>query len=178
MRKVGDIKVDSGIITTVTDINSETGQISWDVDYTADYRKLFDDITDLMKTAKEVADVTEEPFFRDHYLDIKKRRNELRTYLRNNKAKEYARIKGLDEMSGTGGGASFSTGTGAQYATPFAFKKKKKIKESNPGSTLGKGPKAGPEGVTDNYYYKLGYKLAAKPHSTKAIDVRYLWGKK
>ena len=113
MRKVGDIKVDGGIITTVTDINSETGQISWDVDYTADYRKLFDDITDLMKTAKEVADVTEEPFFRDHYLDIKKRRNELRTYLRNNKAKEYARIKGLDEMSGTGGGASFSTGTGA-----------------------------------------------------------------
>ena len=81
-------------------------------------------------------------------------------------------------MSGTGGGASFSTGTGAQYVTPFAFKKKKKIKESNPGSTLGKGPKAGPEGVTDNYYYKLGYKLAAKPHSTKAIDVRYLWGKK
>jgi len=58
------------------------------------------------------------------------------------------------------------------------LKKKKKIKESNPGSSLGKGPKAGPEGVKDNYYYKLGYKLAAKPHSTKAIDVRYLWGKK
>ena len=179
MRKVGDVKVDGGIITTVTDINSETGQISWDVDYTADYKKLFDDITDLMRTAKEVADATEEPFFRDHYLDIKKRRNELRTYLRNNKAKEYARIKGLDEMSGTGGSASFSSGTGGQYATPFAFKKvKKKLKENNPGASLGKGPKAGPEGVKDNYYYKVGYKLAAKPHSTKAIDVRYLWGKK
>ena len=132
MRKVGDIKVDGGIITTVTDINPETGQISWDVDYTADYKKLFDDITDLMKTAKEVADATEEPFFRDHYLDIKKRRNELRTYLRNNKAKEYARIKGLDEMSGTGGSVlHFPTGTGAQYATPFAFKKvKEKIKRN------------------------------------------------
>ena len=44
-------------------------------------------------------------------------------------------------MSGTGGGgASFSVGTGAQYATPKAFKKKKDINESNPGSTLGKGP--------------------------------------
>jgi len=178
MRKVGDTKVNGGIITTVTNINPETGQISWDVDYTADYKKLFDDITDLMRTAKEVADATEEPFFRDHYLDIKKRRNELRTYLRNNKAKEYARIKGLDEMSGTGGGASFSVGTGAQYATPFAFKKKEKIKESNPGSSLGKGPKAGPEGVKDNYYYKLGWKPVAKPHSTKGVDIRYLWGEK
>ena len=51
-------------------------------------------------------------------------------------------LKGLDEMSGTGGGgASFSVGTGAQYATPKAFKKKKDINESNPGSTLGIGLK-------------------------------------
>ena len=63
-----------------------------------------------MKTAKEVADLTGETFFRDHYLDIKKRRNELRTYLRNNKAEEYSRIKGMNEMSGTGGGgASFTS---------------------------------------------------------------------
>ena len=164
MRKVGDIKVDSGIITTVTDINSETGQISWDVDYAADYKKLFNDITDLMKTAKEVADVTEEPFFRDHYLDIKKRRNELRTYLRNNKAKEYARIKGIDEDSATGGGNSFSAqaGAGAQYATPNAFSGKKKGKYSDGGVM-----------VKD-----FGYKLVPKPHSTPGVEVKYLWGKK
>ena len=129
MAKIGDTEVKGGIQTTVTNIDPETGQISWDVEYSADYQKLFKDITDLMKTAKEVADITGEAFFKDHYLDIRKRRNELRTYLRNNKAKEYARIKGLDEMSGTGGGgASFSVGTGAQYATPKAFKKKKDIK--------------------------------------------------
>ena len=164
MRKVGDVKVDGGIITTVTDINSETGQISWDVDYTADYKKLFDDITDLMKTAKEVADATEEPFFRDHYLDIKKRRNELRTYLRNNKAKEYARIKGIDEDSATGGGNSFSAqaGAGAQYATPNAFSGKKKGKYSDGGVM-----------VKD-----FGYKLVPKPHSTPGVEVKYLWGKK
>ena len=164
MRKVGDIKVDGGIITTVTDIDSETGQISWDVDYTADYKKLFDDITDLMKTAKEVADATEEPFFRDHYLDIKKRRNELRTYLRNNKAKEYARIKGIDEDSATGGGNSFSAqaGAGAQYATPNAFSGKKKGKYSDGGVM-----------VKD-----FGYKLVPKPHSTPGVEVKYLWGKK
>tara|TARA_R110000782_G_scaffold49435_2_gene107593 strand:+ start:1395 stop:1889 length:495 start_codon:yes stop_codon:yes gene_type:complete len=164
MRKVGDTEVKGGIQTTVTNINPETGQISWDVDYTADYKKLFNDITDLMKTAKEVADVTEEPFFRDHYLDIKKRRNELRTYLRNNKAKEYARIKGIDEDSATGGGNSFSAqaGAGAQYATPNAFSGKKKGKYSDGGVM-----------VKD-----FGYKLVPKPHSTPGVEVKYLWGKK
>ena len=164
MRKVGDTEVKGGIQTTVTNINPETGQISWDVDYTADYKKLFNDITDLMKTAKEIADVTEEPFFKDHYLDIKKRRNELRTYLRNNKAKEYARIKGIDEDSATGGGNSFSAqaGAGAQYATPNAFSGKKKGKYSDGGVM-----------VKD-----FGYKLVPKPHSTPGVEVKYLWGKK
>ena len=37
------------------------------------------------------------------------------------------KIKGLNkEMSTTGTGASFTPGTGAQYATPKAFKKKRK----------------------------------------------------
>ena len=36
----------------------------------------------------------------------------------------------LDEANVTGGNASFQTGTGAGYATPYAFKKKKK-KEVN-----------------------------------------------
>ena len=180
MAKIGDTEVKGGIQTTVTNIDPETGQISWDVEYSADYQKLFKDITDLMKTAKEVADITGEAFFKDHYLDIRKRRNELRTYLRNNKSEEYARIKGLDEMSGTGGGgASFSVGTGAQYATPKAFKKKKDIKESNPGSTLGLGPKATDKGVKDNYYVKgFKYKLVDPKKlakNSKAIDTKYLW---
>ena len=99
---------------------------------------------------------------------------------------EYQKIKGMFEMSGTGGGAgagSFSTGTGGQYATPFAFKKmgKQELPEASPGASLGKGPKAGSKGVTNNYYtknfkYKLvnPVKLAAQ---SKAIDTKYLWGK-
>jgi len=182
MAKIGDTEVKGGIKTTVTNIDPETGQITWDVDYTANYKKLFKDITDLMNTAKEVADATGEPFFKDHYNDIRKRRNELRTYLRNNKAEEYARIKGMNEMSGTGGGgASFNTGTGAQYATPKAFKKKN-VDESNPGSSLGLGPKASEKGVKDNYYVKgFKYKLVNPEKlqkNSKAIDTKYLWGKK
>jgi hypothetical protein len=178
MAKIGDTQVSGGIQTTVTNIDPETGQITWDVDYTADYKRLFKEITQLMNTAKEVADATGEAFFMDHYNDIRKRRNELRTYLRNNKKAEYERIKGMNEMSGAGGAASFTAGAGPQYATPFAFKKKKKVDESNPGASLGKGPKATEKGVQDNYYYKLGWKPVAPPHSTKGVEVKYLWGKK
>ena len=157
MAKIGDTQVSGGIQTTVTNIDPETGQITWDVDYTPDYKKLFKEITRLMTTAKEVADATGEPFFMDHYNDIRKSRNELRTYLRNNKKEEYERIKAMNEMSATGGSANFSshTGTGAQYATPKAFGKK-----------------------PENYYYKLGFKPVPKPHSTKGVEVKYLWGKK
>ena len=56
MAKIGDTEVKGGIQTTVTNIDPETGQISWDVEYSADYQKLFKDITDLMKTAKVTSD--------------------------------------------------------------------------------------------------------------------------
>lgn len=97
---------------------------------------------------------------------------------------KYKLVKKVEEISGTGGSASFSPGIGAQYATPFAFRKTKKqpLPKPNPGATLGLGPKAGAKGVTNNYYVK-GFKykvvdpkkLAAK---SKAIDTKYLWGTK
>jgi hypothetical protein len=90
MAKVGDTKEGGGIITTITNIDPQTGQITWDVDYTADYKRLFKEITQLLNTAKEVADATDEPFFMDYYNDIRKRRNELRTYLRN---KQNSRVR-------------------------------------------------------------------------------------
>ena len=181
MAKIGDSKQEGGIITTVTNIDSETGQITWDVDYAPDYKKLFKELTEMLATAKEVAQATNEPFFKDHYNDIRKLRNQLRTYLRNNKTAEYERIKGMNEMSGTGGGAAFNVGTGAQYATPKTFKKKN-VKEANPGSSLGLGPKATDKGVKDNYYVKgFKYKLVDPEKlakQSKAIDTKYLWGKK
>ena len=161
MAKVGDKEKSSGIVTTVTNIDPETGQITWDVDYDADYLKLFKEITEMLETAKQVAQVTNEPFFKDYYEEIRKRRNQLRTYLRNNKTKEYARIKSMNEMSTTGGTASFTPGTGAQYATPFAFNKNKKAK-----------------GTASNYYYKLGFKPVDKKKlrkQAKGIEVKQLF---
>lgn len=161
MAKVGDKKKEGGIVTTITNIDPETGQITWDVDYDADYLKLFKEITEMLETAKQVAQVTNEPFFKDYYEDIRKRRNALRTYLRNNKAEEYARIKSMNETSTTGGTASFTPGTGAQYATPLAFNKNKKAK-----------------GTASNYYYKLGFKPVDKKKlrkQAKGIEVKQLF---
>jgi len=156
MAKIGDKKTKNGIETTVTNIDPETGQITWSVEYAPDYLKLFKEVTEMLETAKDIAQATGDPFFKDHYNDVRKLRNQLRTYLRNNKAEEYERIKGLKEMSNTGGSASFTTGTGAQYATPKAF---------------GKAP---------IYYYKLGYKPVNQKSlrkKAKGIEVKDLWKK-
>tara|TARA_X000001316_G_scaffold12149_1_gene5823 strand:- start:436 stop:690 length:255 start_codon:yes stop_codon:yes gene_type:complete len=61
----------------------------------------------------------------------------------------------LDEISATGTGASFTPGVGAQYATPYAFKK-----------TRGKNR-------ATKHLEKLGYKtvkMKKRPYNTKLID--------
>lgn len=64
-------------------------------------------------------------------------------------------IRDMNEISATGTGASFTPGTGAQYATPNAF------------SNTSKKNKA------TKYAEKLGYKTAKvkkRPHNTKMFD--------
>lgn len=61
----------------------------------------------------------------------------------------------LNEISATGTGASFTPGTGAQYATPYAFSKK------------------GKKNNATKYAEKLGYKTVKtkkRPYNTKMFD--------
>jgi len=142
MAKIGDTKQEGGIKTTVTNIDPETGQVTWSVEYLADYGELFKEVSQLYDDAREVAQKAKnEPFFKDYFNDVKALRNRLRTYLRTEHPDAYAKIKGIDESSVTGGSASFTPGEGAQYATPHAFNKDKKAK-----------------GTNAKYYYKLGFK--------------------
>ena len=178
--KVGDVKIEGGIKTTVTDIDPKTGAVSWNVEYAADYLKLYQQVQQLFKTVEKASRQSNaEPFIKDWGKDIRQLRNSLRTYLRNNKSEEYERVKNMNEMSGTGGSAAASPGTGAQTATPYAFKKQEDITESNPGLSLGLGPKASENGVKDNYYVKgFKYKLVDPKKlakQSKAIDTKYLW---
>ena len=52
--KVGDVQKTSGVTTRVSDINPETGKLSWDVTYEVDpeqlYKKLAD-LSDFLKNA-------------------------------------------------------------------------------------------------------------------------------
>jgi hypothetical protein len=65
--------------------------------------------------------------------------------------------KRLKEMSATGTGASFTPGTGENYATPTAFNPNKKA-----------------DGTAHNYYYKLGFK-PVKTTKPKSFDKKQLW---
>jgi hypothetical protein len=99
------------------------------------------------------------------------------------------------EISSTGGGpgsAGFTPGTGAQYATPFAFNPNKKakgtsrnymyklgykpVKTEGIGATLGPGPVATEKGVQDNYYVKgFKYKLVPDKIKGSGLEVKQLW---
>jgi hypothetical protein len=63
----------------------------------------------------------------------------------------------LSEMSTTGTGASFSPGSGAQYATPFAFAKSDR------------------DNLATKFLKKMGWKTVKRPNrpsSTKLVDYR------
>jgi len=69
------------------------------------------------------------------------------------------KLKQLKETSSTGaGGASFSAGEGAQYATKYSFKKGTNEK-----------------GVKNPYYYKLGWKPAPNKIKGSGLEVKKLF---
>ena len=195
--KVGDSKSEDGVKSTIVDIDKETGGIKWKIEYLPNFDKLFDVATDLVSTSKGVyTKAKSDNKLRLIYDEARVLRNKIRTHIRNEYPEEYRRMTmnegELDEMSTTGGGAgsaTFTPGTGGQYATPFAFRKKgqkaddeaykelgyKKVKE-NVGADLGPGPKAGPEGVTDNAYVKqFKYKLVPKKIKGSGMIVKQLF---
>ena len=138
--RVGDTQVSKGIKYTVTDIDKETGKISWDVDYLPNLTQLFDATTELTNVSKKVYQkAKKDPKFREIYEDAKDIKNKIRTHVRNEYPEDYKRIttRGMDEnlevdeisTSGAAGG----------YNTPYAFRRK--------------GQKA-----DDKAYKELGYK--------------------
>ena len=95
--------------------------------------------------------------------NLKQVLNAYRSYLRTNYPDQYDLIKNkLDEISTTGGGAgaaSFTPGTGAQYATPYAFSKGKKYRYKDGGM----------------YTKKFGYKLVPKKIKGSGLEVKNLF---
>ena len=149
----------------VNKIDPETGQVGWKVIPLPAFDKLNSELTDLVRTAKGVYGKTkDDQKFRDFYEEIRKLRNQVRTHLRNEYPDEYKRMRVAEDVDEI----STSAGAGA-YLTKYAFRKPKKKKkvDEGVGATLGPGPKAGPDGVKDNYYVKkFKYKLVPKKKGT------------
>ena len=177
--EVGDTKVTGGVKSVVTDKDPDTGAISWSIDYVPNLSKLVEDSMELASTAKGVYQkAKDDKKFLDIYEQAKQLRNIISTHVRNNYPEDYKkaiREEEVDEVS--------MSGAAGAYNTPYAFKKKKKSKYKmktpsgvvsslgytmdegaiGDGSDLGPGPKAGPDGVTDNAYTKqFKYRLVPK----------------
>jgi len=158
--EVGDTVVRKGVRTTVSDVDPETGAITYDVENVANFSSTYkalqqakEFLNTLEKTGNAKDDITIDKFAED----ITKLFNAFRTHVRKNYPKEYERVSRLKEQSATSqGGATFTPGGGAQYATPFAFKKKGK-----------KSPSI--------YYYKLGYKPVPKKIKGAGTIVKQLF---
>jgi len=173
----------SGFKTTQTDVDPETGTISWDVTYKPNFGLIYKAFKDLNKEFKkflEFKETSSDIEFKKVYNGFNFVWNSFRTHVRKNYPGEYKKLKALDEarlkelvqkhleeISATGAGAgaaTFTPGEGANYATPYAFNPNKKAK-----------------GAQKIYYYKLGWKPvdAKKLHKqAKGIDHKDLWKKK
>ena len=203
--EVGDTDIRKGVKTTVSDVDPETGAITYDVENVADFSSTYNALQQareflntLEKTGNAKNDTTIDKFAED----IAKLFNAFRSHIRKNYPEEYKRVlrlkealsiagkkvkkinknnsdnpedftieyedgtvekyldhlkeEEIDEQSSTAtGGDAFAGGEGAQYATPFAFRKKGK-----------KGPSI--------YYYKLGYKPVPKI-VPKSYDIKKLF---
>jgi len=189
-----DFISDSGDTYFKTDkINKETGSVSHTIISLPSFSELIKQLKATRDAANEVIrgeSVRDDEVLRDIYNEIRKEFNKFRTHLRKEYPAFYSQLKRqlteeeLEEMSTTGGGAgsaSFTPGTGMQYATPYAFKKvkKQKLPESkDPGKDLGPGPKASENGVKDNAYVKqFGYKLVPKKIKGSGLEVKQLFEK-
>jgi hypothetical protein len=160
--KVGDVKIDRGIKSTITKINPETGGVSWDIDYVPAYDTVFADFTKLRKSIEQLAIKTKDNVVSNLTSNVKDLYNQYRTYIRKNQPDAYKRFGSVAE---DGEGGSMSNAAGG-YLGKYAYKLPKKQKDlgeeteapnpnaKNPGATLGAGPAASAKGVTNNAYVK------------------------
>ena len=99
--KVGQVSFssDGTSKSTITDIDPETGAVKWEITQLPGFDKLYDDLTDLVSTAKRTYVKTkDDKKFRDFYDEIRVIRNKVRTHLRNEYPDQYKRITRISEV--------------------------------------------------------------------------------
>lgn len=167
---VGDTDIRGGVKSTITNLDPETGAVTWDIKNVPAIDSTFKEFKELRRFMTQLARDTEDTVIDDLADQISKVFNQYRTHIRKNYPKSYKKVneEDVDEMSMPGGAGA--------YQTPYAFRKKGQkpndkaytalgytLAKENVGATLGPGPKATEDGVKDNAYVKqFKYKLVPK----------------
>ena len=107
------------------------------------YIEQFKKLNDQLDFLKDNEDIMKDQGIQRVFEQIRDSFNAYRTYIRKNYPENYKTVKEISTTGGGAGAASFTPGTGMQYATPYAFTGGKKAKE--------------PKALKD-----LGYKLVKK----------------
>ena len=98
--KVGQVTYskDGTSKSEITDIDPETGAVKWTITQLPGFDKLYDELDDLVSTAKRTYVKTkDDKKFRDFYDEIRVIRNKVRTHLRNEYPDQYKRITRIGE---------------------------------------------------------------------------------
>jgi hypothetical protein len=145
------LKEAEDFITYKTGEDPEHQTTTWIVDYQPNLKSLYNDIDNIVKKLEKVQQRVQS---NESEVLLK-----LGKSLRNRFARLLKKYSDLKEQSSTSqGGASFTPGEGAQYATPKAFNK----------NTNSKGAK-------NIYYYKLGWKPVPKKIKGSGLEVKKLY---
>jgi len=89
--KIGDVKTTNGIKSTVTDIDSVTGAVTWSIDYAPAFDSVFKEFDELRRFIKDLDRQTDDPVIDDISAIIVKQFNRYRTHIRNTYPDSYKR---------------------------------------------------------------------------------------
>ena len=96
--EIGDTKTDKGITYTVSDIDPETGQISWDIDYVPAFDSVYKEFDDLRKVIAKLDQKTDDAVVDDIAAKIKAEFNRYRTHIRKNYPEAYKKFTINEEL--------------------------------------------------------------------------------
>ena len=181
--KVGDTETNNGRKSTVTDVDPETGAITWSLEDVADFENAHNA---LIKAKKYLDSLIASPEAKGDFQlrtiakEVRDAYNQYRVHLRKNYPEEFKKVSSVNEESTIASDSGFtSNGMGENHngksprkSTYGAYTQAgfKRVAEG-PGATFGPGPAAGPEGVEKNKYVTdFKYKLVGKAGAQRAAQ--------
>ena len=90
--EVGDVKTSGGVEYTVTDVDPQTGKISWDIKYVPAFDSVYKEFNDLRKVIAVLDQKTDDKVVDDIAAKIKAEFNRYRTHIRKNYPDEYKKF--------------------------------------------------------------------------------------